>query len=60
MSLTKRAKLPAAVIAALFAFVIGLALTVSAYAQTTAQIVAIPSGLGRAHWCPVPGGRRYR
>jgi Amt family ammonium transporter len=38
MSLTKRAKLPAAVIAALFAFVIGLALTVSAYAQTTAPM----------------------
>ncbi len=38
MSLTKRANFPAAVIATLLAFVIGLALTVGAYAQATAPM----------------------
>jgi ammonium transporter, Amt family len=38
MSSRKRANLPAAVFAALFAIAIGLALTVSAYAQTTAPM----------------------
>jgi ammonium transporter family len=45
---TKRAKLPAAVIVVLFAFAIGLALTVGAYAQTTAPLTPEQAAAAKA------------